>query len=187
LWLSRDPAHGRGLINRQIIERRLRDLGWTIVTFELMPVRAQLDALARAEVVAGEEALTFHNLLLLKDIGGKRFHVFRRHGPEHLSFRTIGDARGVNQQFHSCSQDAMISVSGRAVVRLAPEPGTVHESLGDAHPQGTNIPVGLEAGAHYPPPEPAGPHHRRRDLAAAWLSQPRGLHSGRGRKSRHCR
>jgi hypothetical protein len=130
LWLSRDPAHGRGLINRHIIERRLRDLGWTIVTFELMPVPAQLDALARAEVVAGEEASTFHNLLLLKDIRGKRFHVFRRHGPEHLSFRTIGDARGVDQQFHSCSQDAVISVSGRAVVRLAPNPAQYMSHLG---------------------------------------------------------
>ena len=87
-----------------------------------MPVRAQLDALARAEVVAGEEASTFHNLLLIKDIQGKRFHVFRRPGPEHLSFRTIRDARRVNQQFHSCSQDALLSASGRAVIRFAPNP-----------------------------------------------------------------
>lgn len=130
LWLSRDPAHGRGVINRHIIERRLRELGWTIVTFELMPVRAQLEALAGAEVVAGEEASTFHNLLLLDDIRGKRFHVFRRHGPEHLSFRTIGDARDVEQQFHSCSQDAVISVAGRAVVRLAPNPAQYLSHLG---------------------------------------------------------
>lgn len=112
LWLSRDPAHGRGLINRHIIERKLRDLGWTIVTFELMPVRAQLDALAQAEVIAGEEASTFHNLLLLTDVRGKRFHVFRRHGPEHLSFTTISTARDVDQRVHSCSQDALISATG---------------------------------------------------------------------------
>jgi hypothetical protein len=130
LWLSRDPAHGRGLINRHIIERKLRDLGWTIVTFELMSVRSQLDALARAEVIAGEEASTFHNLLLLKDIRGKRFHVFRRHGPEHLSFTTIGEARDVDQRVHSCSQDALISASGRAVIRLAPNAAQYFSHLG---------------------------------------------------------
>ena len=130
LWLSRDPVHGRGLINRDIIERKLRDLGWTIVTFERMPVRAQLDALAKAEVIAGEEASTFHNLLLLSDIRGKRFHVFRRHGPEHLSFTTIGRARDVDQQFHSCSHDAVLSARGRAVVRLAPNPAQYLSHLG---------------------------------------------------------
>ena len=140
LWLSRDPAHGRGLINRHIIERRLVELGWTIVTFELMPVRAQLDALAWAEVIAGEEASTFHNLLLLTDITGKRFHVFRRHGPEHLSFTTIGQARDVDQQVHSCSQDAVISARGRAVVRLAPNAAQYLSHLGIPIPRAETLP-----------------------------------------------
>ena len=146
LWLSRDPVHGRGLINRHIIERRLRDLGWTVVTFELMPVRAQLDALARAEVIAGEEASTFHNLLLLKDIRRKRFHVFRRHGPEHLSFTTIGNARDVDQQVHSCSQDALLSVSGRAVVRLAPNPAQYLSHLGIPIPRPRPLPPDWKPG-----------------------------------------
>lgn len=140
LWLSRDPAHGRGVINRHIIERRLHELGWTIVTFELMPVRAQLDALSRAELIAGEEASTFHNLLLLKDIRGKRFDVFRRAGPEHRSFRTIGDAREVDQHFHSSSHDAVISIRGRAVVRLAPNPAQYLSHLGVPIPQPQTLP-----------------------------------------------
>ena len=120
LWLSRDARLGVGVINRDIIERRLRSRGWTIVTPELMPLREQLDAMARAHVIAGEEGSTFHTLLLLRDIRGKRFDIFRRHGPEHPSFMTIGDARQVDQHIHSCSRDAVISAEGRAVVRLAP-------------------------------------------------------------------
>ena len=130
LWLSRDGSTGVGVINRHIIERQLAARGWTIVTPELMPLRDQLDALARAEVVAGEEGSTFHTLLLLRDVSRKRFHVFRRHGPEHISFHTIGDARQVDQQIHSCSHDAVISVEGRAVVRLAPNPAQYLSHLG---------------------------------------------------------
>lgn len=130
VWLSRESETGVGVINRHIIERKLRDRGWAIATFEKMTLRDQLDTLSRAEVIAGEEGSTFHTLLLLRDIQGKKFRVFRRHGPEHISFGTIGDAREVDQTFHSCSHDAVISVQGRAVVRLAPNPAQYLSHLG---------------------------------------------------------
>ena len=146
LWLSRDGERGVGVINRHIIERKLLARGWTVVTFEEMRLREQLDALARAEVVAGEEGSTFHNLLLLRDVHAKRFHVFRRHGPEHLSFTTIGDARDVDQQIHSCSHDAVISVEGRAVVRLAPNPAQYLSHLGIRIPAPKPLPPGWTPG-----------------------------------------
>lgn len=147
LWLSRDGRTGVGVINREIIERRLEAQGWTIVTPELMPLRDQLDALARAEVVAGEEGSTFHTLLLLRDIERKRFHVFRRHGPEHLSFTTIGDARRVDQQIHSCSHDAVLSVDGRAVVRLAPNAAQYLSHLRIRIPRPRALPEGWKPSA----------------------------------------
>ena len=129
LWLSRGKAWG-GVTNRHIIERRLAARGWTIARFDAMSLRDQLDALARAEVVAGEEGSTFHNLLLLRDVGHKKFHIFRRHGPEHQSFRTIGDARQVDQEIHGCSNDAVMSVTGRRVERLAPNSARYLSHLG---------------------------------------------------------
>ncbi|WP_134767363.1 glycosyltransferase 61 family protein [Nocardioides sp. 1609] len=130
VWLSRASESGVGLVNREIVERRLRRRGWTIATMERMTLRDQLDTLARAEVVAGEEGSTFHTLLLLRDVSTKKFHVFRRHGPEHISFATIGEARAVDQTFHSCSDDAVISATGRAVVRLAPNASQYLSHLG---------------------------------------------------------
>ena len=129
LWLSRGNAWG-GVVNRRIIERRLAARGWTIATFDAIPLREQLDALARAEVVAGEEGSTFHNLLLLRDVSDKKFHIFRRHGREHQSFRTIGDARQVDQEFHGCGNDVVISAAGRRVARLAPNSARYLNHLG---------------------------------------------------------
>jgi hypothetical protein len=134
------------VVNRHIIERKLSALGWTIETFELMPVRDQLDALCRAEVIAGEEASTFHNLLLLQDVRGKKFHVFRRHGPEHRSFTTIGEARQVDQQIHSCSRDGVISIAGRHVVRVAPNPAQYLSHLRIRIPPPRRLPADWKPG-----------------------------------------
>jgi hypothetical protein len=130
LWLSRRNAlNGVGLVNSAIVERRLEADGWRVVSPERLSIREQLDALAEAGVVAGEEGSAFHSLLLLRELSGKRFHVFRRHSREHLSFHTIGRARGVNQTFHTCRNDAVISAVGRAVTRMAPNAAEILDHL----------------------------------------------------------
>ena len=50
---------------------------------EALSMRQQLDHLARASIVAGEEGSAFHSLVLLKNVAAKKFHVFRRFGREH--------------------------------------------------------------------------------------------------------
>jgi hypothetical protein len=130
LWLSRSGNHAVGVINSEIIERRLRPEGWRIIHPERLPMREQLDELAQAEIIAGEEGSAFHTLLLLRDVSQKELKVFRRRGPEHLSFTTIGNARHLNQGFYSASHDAVISTAGRVVARLSPNPAQYLSHLG---------------------------------------------------------
>jgi hypothetical protein len=131
LWLSRTGGEnkGVGLVNGEIAERWLQANGWRIMSPERLSIREQLDALASAGLVAGEEGSAFHSLLLLRDVSRKQFHVFRRYGPEHLTFHTIGNARGVNQTFHSNRHDAVISIAGRAVTRIAPNAAEILDHL----------------------------------------------------------
>lgn len=130
LWLSRNNVENAvGIVNSCIFERRLAESGWTIICPEMHSIPEQLDAFAAAEVIGGEEGSAFHSLLLLHDVSQKTFHIFRRNGPEHMSFHTIGKVRGVNQFFHSTSDDAVISKVGREVRRLAPNASQVMNSL----------------------------------------------------------
>ncbi|MFT3691454.1 glycosyltransferase family 61 protein [Paenirhodobacter sp.] len=130
LWLSRKNVENSvGIINSPIFESRLKNFGWDIFCPELHSVPEQLNAFATAEVIGGEEGSAFHSLLLLKDVSQKTFHVFRRNGPEHMSFHTIGNARNVRQFFHSTSNDAVISKVGREVRRLAPNAAQVMNCL----------------------------------------------------------
>lgn len=131
IWFSRKNfGNGVGIINAGIIEKKLMDAGWTIVSPEKLPIKEQLRIFAEAEEVAGEEGSAFHSILLLRDISQKKLHIFLRHGREHISFRTIGNARSVNQEFHSTKDDALISTNGRAVQRLSPNASQVLNSLG---------------------------------------------------------
>lgn len=130
LWLSRSGATNNvGLKNSQMVERHLEQAGWIVQRPENFTIRQQLDALSEAEIIAGEEGSAFHTLLLLKDISRKKFEIFRRRGSEHKSFKTIGDARDVNQSFHSTRNDAVISATGRAVRRLAPNADQIFTAL----------------------------------------------------------
>lgn len=148
LWLSRNGVHGVGVINSEITERKLIPQGWRIVHPERLPMREQLDELAQAEIIAGEEGSAFHTLLLLRDVSQKELKIFRRHGPEHKSFKTIGDARQLNQHFYSCGHDAVMSVSGRAVARLSPNPAQYLNHLG----------------IRIPRPRPGKPNHTLRRI-----------------------
>ena len=171
LWLSRRAAlNGVGLMNSEIVERRLEADNWQILNPERVPIREQLDALAEAGIVAGEEGSAFHSLLLLRDVSRKQFHVFRRHGPEHLSFHTIGHARSVKQTFHSNRHDALISATGRAVTRMAPNATEILDHL--------NVPV-----RHQPPRSTTVNHSVRRLSHLAELVDARsyleiGVHNG---------
>jgi hypothetical protein len=130
LWLSRSRIESdvRDL-NAAPTERRLAEAGWTIAHPETLSVREQLDHLSRAEVVAGEEGSAFHSLVLLKDVSSKQFRILRRHGREHPNMHTIGDARGVNQTFHTLERERALRVKGRFVTKVNPNSSEILDLL----------------------------------------------------------
>ena len=130
LWLSRSKTGGKVRdLNAEPTERRLAHAGWTIAHPETLSMRQQLDHLARAEIVAGEEGSAFHALMLLKDVSAKKFHIIRRHGPEHPNMHTIGDARQVDQSFHSLEREWVLRAQGRVVSKLTPNSSEILDLL----------------------------------------------------------
>jgi len=131
LWLSRSKVGSNVRdLNSAATERRLAYAGWTIAYPEAHSMRQQLDLLARAEIVAGEEGSAFHSLILLKNVASKKFHILRRHGREHGTLHTIGAARRVDQTFHTLEQERVLSAEGRVVFKLNPNSSEILDVLG---------------------------------------------------------
>jgi hypothetical protein len=130
LWLSRSRTGGKVRdLNAEPTERRLAHAGWVIAHPETLSVREQLNHLARAEIVAGEEGSAFHALILLKDVSRKKFHIIRRYGPEHRNMHTVGDARHVDQSFYSLERESVLRAQGRIVSKLTPNSSEVLDLL----------------------------------------------------------
>ncbi len=131
LWLSRTKIDSEVRdLNGGATERWLAKAGWRIIHPERVSVREQLDALSSAETVAGEEGSAFHVLMLLADVTGKKFHVLRRHGPEHPNMHTVGDARHVDQTFSSVERQVVLQAEGRVVSKISPSSAEVLDILG---------------------------------------------------------
>ena len=130
LWLSRSRIESdvRDL-NAGPTERRLAEAGWTIAYPETLSIREQLDHLRRAEVVAGEEGSAFHLVMLLKDVATKKLHILRRYGREHGNLRTIGDARRIDQSFHSLQHERVLHAEGRVVSKVTPNSSEILDIL----------------------------------------------------------
>ena len=121
LWLSRSKiANDARDFNAPATERHLAAAGWHIAHPETLSVREQLEELSRAEVVAGEEGSALHSLVLLKDVSSKSFRILRRHGHEHRNMHTVGNARAVNQTFHTLKRERVLRAEGRVVSKLTP-------------------------------------------------------------------
>jgi hypothetical protein len=134
LWVSRSQVDNEARdLNAAPTERRLAQAGWTVAHPETLTVREQLDHLARAEVVAGEEGSAFHALMLLKDVASKKFHIVRRHGREHGNLHTIGEARHVDQSFSTIERQLVLRAEGRLVSKITPSSAEILDTL--------NVPV----------------------------------------------
>ncbi len=130
LWLSRSQlATDVKNLNAAATERRLERLGWTIEYPEKISVREQLDLMARASLVAGEEGSAFHLLMLLKDVSAKKYIVFRRRGDEHRNMLTVGDARAIDQTFVTIEGEKILHAKGREVTKLTPNASAVLDAL----------------------------------------------------------
>lgn len=130
LWLSRSKVKSNVRdLNAAPTERRLSYAGWTVAYPETLSIRQQLDHLARAEIVAGEEGSAFHSLILLKNVASKKFHILRRYGPEHDTLQTIGNARHVDQTFYTLERELVLSAEGRVVSKLNPNSSEILDIL----------------------------------------------------------
>lgn len=139
LWLSRSKlAKDVRDFNARPLERRLESAGWHVVHPEQLSVRCQLDTLARASVIAGEEGSAFHALMLLNDVRGKKLHVMRRLGGEHRNMRTVGDALGLDQSFHTLTDEVVVKAKGRYVTKVSAGPSEVLDILGVPVDSGTS-------------------------------------------------
>jgi hypothetical protein len=131
LWVSRSRVTSEARdLNSGPTERRLAEAGWTVTHPENLTMRQQLDHLARAEIVAGEEGSAFHVLILLKNVASKKFHILRRYGREHGNMHTIGDARQVDQSFYSLKRELVLRAEGRLVSKITPNASEALDILG---------------------------------------------------------
>ncbi len=135
LWLSRSQLDSDARdLNAEATEARLEAAGWTVIHPQTLSIRDQLAHLSRAEVIAGEEGSAFHLLALLEDLSSKRLEVFRRHGDEHRNMTTIGDARGIDQTFHTLETERVVRAKGRVVTKINPNSSEILDVLGEAVP-----------------------------------------------------
>jgi hypothetical protein len=142
LWLSRSKVGSNVRdYNSAVAERRLVRAGWTVVHPEALSVRQQLDHLARAEVVAGEEGSAFHTLVLLGDVTSKKFHMLRRHGVEHGSMHSIGDVRHVDQSFYTLQRERVLQARGRVVYKINPNASEILDLLDVPLPPASEVPA----------------------------------------------
>ncbi|MFL5252649.1 MAG: glycosyltransferase 61 family protein [Rhodopila sp.] len=79
IWLSRHTLPDRfgRMIGEDVLEDRLRDLGWTVICPETLPVSAQVDLFATEAVVAGFIGSAFHAVLLAQTVTASLILVTR--------------------------------------------------------------------------------------------------------------
>ncbi|MEO1721578.1 MAG: hypothetical protein AAFR84_04165 [Pseudomonadota bacterium] len=132
LWLSRSGIEGGGG-TAVALEKRLADLGWTVFQPEAHLLDVQLERLATADRIAGEEGSALHSLALLSGTEGLRVDIFARdpEKPPHKqngNFETIARVKELDQRFHICAADRVLTRSGSQVEK-APLPTDAYLDL----------------------------------------------------------
>jgi capsular polysaccharide biosynthesis protein len=100
IWLSRSDLRTTigMVVGETLLEGILRDDGWTVVHPEALTVREQLDAMSRAEVIAGMEGSALHTLILGSGVRARVAIVPRTPGPRSPNFELIAEAKGIDQR-----------------------------------------------------------------------------------------
>jgi len=136
LWLSRAALDaGFGSVHAARLDRQLAEHGWTVIAPEQLPVREQLDLLARAARVAGEEGSAFHLLALLEDVSGLEVDIIYRDPTrpadrQNGNYQTIAQARGLQQRLHAVPEERVLAVERGHVRKLATTLATHLEMAG---------------------------------------------------------
>jgi len=123
VWLSRSRVD-RGVLHAPRLEAELAAAGWSVVHPETLSLGDQLELLASAGRVAGDEGSAFHLLALLADVAGLRVDIFCRHPDRTVeeqngNYLTIAEARSIDQHMHVLPEEVLIASKSTKVVKLA--------------------------------------------------------------------
>lgn len=123
VWLSRSRVDP-GVLHAPRLEAELAASGWRVVHPETLSLVEQLELLASAGRVAGDEGSAFHLLALLADVEGLRVDIFCRHPDrtveqQNANYQTIAEARSIDQHMHVMPEEALIASKSTKVTKLA--------------------------------------------------------------------
>lgn len=123
VWLSRSRVD-RGVIHARRLEAELAAAGWSVVHPETLALTEQLELLATAGRVAGDEGSAFHLLALLADLSGLRVDIFCRHPDrtveqQNANYQTIAEARSLDQRMHVLREEVIVAARSTKVTKLA--------------------------------------------------------------------
>lgn len=125
LWLTRaGAAFAHGSIHARRLDRELASHGWTIVEPERLRIREQLELLATAGRVAGEEGSAFHLLALLSDVTGLQVDILCRRPDrpvekQNANYQTIATAIGLQQRLHVVPDELVLAERWGRVSKIA--------------------------------------------------------------------
>ena len=121
VWLSRSGSDSEyRSLHAPRLEQELADHGWRIVRPEALLVSAQLELLATAGRIAGEQGSAFHLLVLLADVQGLEVDVICRDPgrpaeEQNQNYPLIAQVRGLRQRLHVIPEERVLASQGGKV------------------------------------------------------------------------
>ena len=97
LWLSRSKLKGRYVEGEELLEAKLKELGWRIISPETLPIAEQIAMWSSADRLAGFAGSGFHTALLV-DGHLPRISLFHRPSGLTRNFQTIAERKGLDQE-----------------------------------------------------------------------------------------
>ena len=136
VWLSRSGSDsGYRSLHAARLEAQLTEHGWTIVQPETLPIGEQLELLATAGRVAGEQGSAFHLVMLLDDVSGLEVDVICRDPDrpaeeQNQNYRLIAEVRGLRQRLHVVPEERVLARQGGKIRKDATTLAGHLEALG---------------------------------------------------------
>jgi hypothetical protein len=142
VWLSRAglPSDHESLHSARLDEL-VAAAGWMVVRPELLGITQQLELLATASRVAGEEGSALHLLALLSDVGGLQVDIICRRpdravADQNQNYQTIAAVKGISQRLHVIPEEHVLDTTFGHVRKVATTLAGHLEALGISHRPG---------------------------------------------------
>ena len=136
IWLSRSGSDSEyRSLHAPRLEQELSGRGWRVVQPETLSVSEQLELLATAGRVAGEQGSAFHLLVLLADLDGLEVDVICRDPgrpaeEQNQNYPLIAQVRGLRQRLHVIPEERVLASQGGKVRKDATTLAGHLEALG---------------------------------------------------------